>query len=111
MTNKIINIIRDTLVREGAPADILQGIEKPSIAVSAELMKRADLIIATGGRPMVKAAYSQGVPAYGSGAGNATVITSTIPATRRNGRKKRRKIPGSPRRPTLGLAAPATGTW
>ncbi|WP_276689594.1 MULTISPECIES: aldehyde dehydrogenase family protein [Acidaminococcus] len=74
VTNKIINIIRDTLVREGAPADILQGIEKPSIAVSAELMKRADLIIATGGRPMVKAAYSQGVPAYGSGAGNATVI-------------------------------------
>ena len=74
VTNKIINIIRDILVREGAPADILQGIEKPSIAVSAELMKRADLIIATGGRPMVKAAYSQGVPAYGSGAGNATVI-------------------------------------
>ena len=37
-------------------------------------MKRADLIIATGGRAMVKAAYSQGVPAYGSGAGNATVI-------------------------------------
>ena len=39
-----------------------------------ELMKRCDLTIATGGRPMVKAAYSTGVPAYGSGAGNATVI-------------------------------------
>ena len=73
-TNKCINIIREVLVREGAPADIIQGIEKPSIALTAELMKRADLIIATGGRPMVKAAYSQGVPAYGSGAGNATVI-------------------------------------
>ena len=73
-TNKCINIIREVLVREGAPADIIQGIENPSIALTAELMKRADLIIATGGRPMVKAAYSQGVPAYGSGAGNATVI-------------------------------------
>ena len=37
-------------------------------------MKRCDLVIATGGRPMVKSAYSSGVPAYGSGAGNATVI-------------------------------------
>ena len=74
VTNKCINIIRDVLVREGAPADIIQGIEKPSIAVSQELMKRCDLVIATGGRPMVKSAYSSGTPAYGSGAGNATVI-------------------------------------
>ena len=51
ITNKTINLIRDTLVREGAPADIIQGVEKPSIALSSELMKRADLIIATGGRP------------------------------------------------------------
>jgi len=74
VTNKCINIIRDVLVREGAPADIIQGIEKPSIAISQELMKRCDLVIATGGRPMVKSAYSSGTPAYGSGAGNATVI-------------------------------------
>ena len=74
VTNKCIDIIRATLVREGAPADIIQGIKEPSISLTAELMKRADLIIATGGRPMVKAAYSAGVPAYGSGAGNATVI-------------------------------------
>ena len=74
VTNKCINIIRETLVREGAPADIIQGIEKPSIAVSQELMKCCDLVIATGGRPMVKSAYSSGTPAYGSGAGNATVI-------------------------------------
>ena len=69
-----INIIRETLVREGAPADIIQGIEDPSINLTQELMKRCDLVIATGGRPMVKSAYSSGVPAYGSGAGNATVI-------------------------------------
>ena len=74
VTNKCINIIRETLVREGAPADIIQGIEDPSINLTQELMKRCDLVIATGGRPMVKSAYSSGVPAYGSGAGNATVI-------------------------------------
>lgn len=74
VTNKCINIIRDALVREGAPADIIQGIQEPSISLTQELMKRCDLVIATGGRPMVKSAYSSGVPAFGSGAGNATVI-------------------------------------
>ncbi len=74
VTNKCVNIIRETLVREGAPADIIQGIQEPSIALTQELMKRCNLVIATGGRPMVKSAYSSGTPAYGSGAGNATVI-------------------------------------
>ena len=74
VTNKCIDIIRETLVREGAPADIIQGIQQPSVAVTKELMARCDLVIATGGRPMVKSAYSSGIPAYGSGAGNATVI-------------------------------------
>ncbi len=74
VTNQCIDIIRETLVREGAPADIIQGIQDPSIALTQELMKRCDLVIATGGRPMVKSAYSSGTPAYGSGAGNATVI-------------------------------------
>lgn len=74
VTNKCIDIIREALVREGAPADIIQGIQEPSISLTQELMKRCDLVIATGGRPMVKSAYSSGVPAFGSGAGNATVI-------------------------------------
>lgn len=74
VTNKIIDIIRATLVREGAPADIIQGIKDPSINLTKVLMERCDLVIATGGRPMVKSAYSSGTPAYGSGAGNATVI-------------------------------------
>ena len=64
--------MREALEREGAPADILQCITNPSVAMTEELMKRVDLVIATGGRPMVKAAYSSGTPAYGSGAGNAT---------------------------------------
>ena len=74
VTNKCIDLIREALVREGAPADIIQGIAAPSINLTKELMQRCDLVIATGGRPMVKSAYSSGVPAYGSGAGNATVI-------------------------------------
>ena len=74
VTNKTVNIIRDVLVREGAPADIIQGIEQPSIPVSLELMKRCDLSIATGGAGVVRRAYSTGTPAYGSGSGNATVI-------------------------------------
>lgn len=74
VTMKCINIVRDVLEREGAPADIIQGIEEPSIALTQVLMQRCNLVIATGGRPMVKSAYSSGTPAYGSGAGNATVI-------------------------------------
>lgn len=74
VTNKVIDLIREALVKEGAPADLIQGIQDPTITLSQELMKRCDLVIATGGRPMVKAAYSSGIPAFGSGAGNATVI-------------------------------------
>lgn len=74
VTFKCVEIMRQALVREGAPADIFQCVSDPSIAVSQELMKRCDLVIATGGRPMVKSAYSSGTPAFGSGAGNATVI-------------------------------------
>lgn len=74
VTNKCVELLRQALVKEGAPADIFQCIAEPSIALSQELMKRCDMVIATGGRPMVKSAYSSGTPAYGSGAGNATVI-------------------------------------
>ncbi len=82
VTTKTVNIIRDVLVREGAPADIIQVIEEPSITLTQELMKRVDMVIATGGRPMVKAAYSAGVPAYGSGAGNSTVIVDNTANTK-----------------------------
>ena len=74
VTTKCVNLMREALVKEGAPADIFQVIEEPSISVSQELMKRANLVIATGGRPMVKSAYSSGTPAFGSGAGNATEV-------------------------------------
>ena len=74
VTNKCIDIIREALAKEGAPADIIQCIADPSIAVSQELMKHCNLVIATGGRAMVKSAYSSGTPAFGSGAGNATEV-------------------------------------
>ena len=73
-TNKTVQLMRDALKACGAPEDILICLENPNKAQTAELMKRSDLVIATGGRPMVRAAYSSGTPAYGSGAGNATMI-------------------------------------
>ena len=59
----------EALEREGAPADILQCLTRVNIPMSQALMARADLIVATGGQPMVRAAYSSGTPAYGVGAG------------------------------------------
>ncbi len=69
-----VRLMREALVREGAPADILQCLTKVNIPMSQALMARADLIVATGGQPMVRAAYSSGTPAYGVGAGNSTMI-------------------------------------
>lgn len=74
VTCKTVEIMRQALVAQGAPADILQCIEKPSIPLTKALMAKSDLVIATGGRPMVHSAYSSGTPAFGSGAGNSTMI-------------------------------------
>jgi len=58
----------------GAPEDLFQAIEKPSIPITQHLMEVCDLTLATGGKPMVKAAYSSGRPAYGVGAGNSSIV-------------------------------------
>jgi len=71
---EIARILRAALCRQGAPDDLILCLEKPSIPLAQELMSICDLTIATGGPAMVKAAYSSGKPAYGVGAGNATVI-------------------------------------
>ena len=84
-----VRLMREALEREGAPADILQCLTKVNIPMSQALMARADLIIATGGQPMVRAAYSSGTPAYGVGAGNSTMIideTANIEEAARNTR-------------------------
>lgn len=70
----ISNILRETLKKYDAPEDLVIAMEDPSMEDSGELMKQCDLIVATGGTPLVKVAYSSGTPAYGVGAGNSVVI-------------------------------------
>jgi acetaldehyde dehydrogenase/alcohol dehydrogenase len=69
-------LMLDAAVAAGAPKDIIGWIDEPSIELSNALMKHAgvNLILATGGPGMVKAAYSSGKPAIGVGAGNAPVV-------------------------------------
>ena len=88
-TNETVRVMRAALRALDAPADLLQCVEKPSIPVSKELMAICDLTMATGGQPMVRAAYSSGKPAYGVGAGNATMVideTADIEEAARNTR-------------------------
>lgn len=73
-TMKTVNLIRDVMKKYDAPEDLFLTIEEPSIPKTNELMAQCDLVIATGGQPMVKAAYSSGTPAYGVGAGNAIIV-------------------------------------
>ncbi|HEX3473976.1 MAG TPA: aldehyde dehydrogenase family protein [Kofleriaceae bacterium] len=93
-----VQLMREALVREGAPADILQCLTRVNIAMSQAVMARADLVIATGGQAMVRAAYSSGTPAYGVGAGNATMIideTADIEEAARNTRMSKTSDFGS----------------
>lgn len=86
-TFETVRLMREALEAEGAPADILQCITLPSLAASQEIMARSDLVIATGGQGLVRAAYSSGTPAYGVGAGNATEFvdeTADLRETARN---------------------------
>ncbi len=76
-TGLAVEYMRKGLEKVGAPADLLQCITEPSVELTQELMKVVDLIVATGGAGMVKAAYSAGTPAYGVGAGNAIMVVDT----------------------------------
>lgn len=70
----LVEQFRKILTELGAPADLIQTVEEPSVDLSSELMKAADTVIATGGAGMVKSAYSSGKPALGVGPGNVQVI-------------------------------------
>ncbi len=70
----LIDLFRAELAKFGAPVDLIQGVDDPSLEKSAELMKQVDVVIATGGSGMVKAAYSSGRPALGVGPGNVPTI-------------------------------------
>ena len=67
-------VVLDAAVAAGAPKGIIAWIDVPSLELTNEVMKSADIILATGGPGMVKAAYSSGKPALGVGAGNTPVI-------------------------------------
>jgi sulfoacetaldehyde dehydrogenase len=73
-TFEMVRVMRETLKKLGAPEDLFQCVQNPSIPLTGELMAQCDLTLATGGKPMVKAAYSSGKPAYGVGAGNSTMV-------------------------------------
>lgn len=67
-------IVLEAAVEAGAPEDIISWIDIPSLEMTNLVMKEADIILATGGPGMVKAAYSSGKPALGVGAGNTPAI-------------------------------------
>ena len=97
-TIETVRLMRAALKREGAPEDLFQCAEKPSIPLAQELMSICDLTIATGGPAMVRAAYSSGKPAYGVGAGNATMVideTADIEEAARNTRLSKTSDNGS----------------
>ena len=73
-TFKMVEVMRSACRAVGAPEDLFQSIQKPSIPLTQYLMQICDLTLATGGKPMVKAAYSSGRPAYGVGAGNSSIV-------------------------------------
>ncbi len=67
-------VVLDAAVKAGAPENIIGWIDIPSLELTNEIMKNADIILATGGPGMVKSAYSSGKPALGVGAGNTPAI-------------------------------------
>ncbi|MGN1073261.1 MAG: bifunctional acetaldehyde-CoA/alcohol dehydrogenase [Bradymonadia bacterium] len=73
-TIEAAQIVLDAAVKAGAPEGIIEWIDVPSLEMTNLLMKEADIILATGGPGMVKAAYSSGKPALGVGAGNTPAI-------------------------------------
>lgn len=76
-TIEAARIILQAAVDAGAPEEIIGWIDEPSLELTNMVMKEADIILATGGPGMVKAAYSSGKPAIGVGAGNTPAIIDT----------------------------------
>ncbi len=73
-TTAVVDFMREACEQVGAPADLIQVLPQAKIAATQELMQLADLIVATGGMGMVKAAYSSGTPAFGVGVGNSVHV-------------------------------------
>ncbi len=97
-TNEAVRVMRAALRALGAPEDLLQCVERPSIPLANMLMASCDLTIATGGPAMVRSAYASGKPAYGVGAGNATMVideTADVEEAARNTRISKTNDNGS----------------
>jgi sulfoacetaldehyde dehydrogenase len=74
---RLLRYVHDELAKVGLPADLVQMLPPPaSKGLTAELMRGADLVVATGSRANVRAAYSSGTPALGVGVGNVAVIVT-----------------------------------
>lgn len=71
--NATVDMIKRVLAEQGVSEDLVNSMSVPTVDGTEELMKQADLILATGGPGMVKAAYSSGKPALGVGSGNVPV--------------------------------------
>jgi sulfoacetaldehyde dehydrogenase len=81
-TEAVVGYMRSACQQVGAPEDLVQSLPAPSLPKTQELMRQADLVVATGGAGMVRAAYSSGTPAYGVGVGNAVhVVDETADLT------------------------------
>jgi sulfoacetaldehyde dehydrogenase len=97
-TTEAVRVMRAALKKLSVLEDVLQVVERPSIRLANALMAACDLTIATGGPAMVKAAYGSGKPAYGVGAGNATMVideTANIEEAARNTRISKTNDNGS----------------
>ncbi len=73
-TIEAARVVLEAAVAAGAPEDIIGWIDMPTVPLSGMIMREADMILATGGPGMVKAAYSSGKPALGVGAGNTPAV-------------------------------------
>lgn len=71
-----VELMRSAIAALGAPADLIQIVELPSMDFTQELMKKVDVVVATGGAAMVKSAYSSGRPSFGVGPGNVQVVVA-----------------------------------
>ena len=73
-TIEAVKIVLNAAIKAGAPENIMGWIDEPTLELTNILMKESDIILATGGPGLVKAAYSSSTPALGVGAGNTPAI-------------------------------------
>ncbi len=73
-SKRTVALLKEAIRALGAPEDLIQLVDEPSTEFTQELMRKADVVVATGGASMVKAAYSSGKPSFGVGQGNVQVV-------------------------------------